>query len=383
MGICDYCTKRTDGLGHRCKYCKEIHCSEHLLPESHECVGIGNHKRWWLQNEDNLVINFPTHHPKHYKSHHPKQKNPPEKVKSVISEKLHNLGYWLNRREKLPYDFKGRLNYVITTSLIFAVSLVGLVIFYSNAIKLNQINFWIIKLGGVLILTSLFFAIKFGWRLGKEIINLFKRQRNWLKYLVVLLIVILLWQAYTNKDTVLDPIFESYNKTDFSLFAPINFGNISLGSGFWNSTNPTGNSEKGSSNSLKRDVGVIEQRILVLVNEERQRNGVRYLSSKVNLNNYARAWSDKMMSEGFFEHSDLDFSYPSTAGENIGETPIHYNVVGCGATYTNNALAECFVDGWIESPGHHENIISRSFSMTGVGVSCDLFTCRATQVFSG
>ena len=131
MGICDYCTKRTDGLGHRCKYCKEIHCSEHLLPESHECVGIGNHKRWGLQNEDNLVINFPTHHPKHYKSHHPKQKNPPEKVKSVISEKLHNLGYWLNRREKLPYDFKGRLNYVITTSLIFAVSLVGLVIFYS------------------------------------------------------------------------------------------------------------------------------------------------------------------------------------------------------------------------------------------------------------
>lgn len=90
-----------------------------------------------------------------------------------------------------------------------------------------------------------------------------------------------------------------------------------------------------------------------------------------------------MISQNFFEHSSLNFFYPSTAGENIGETPIHYNVVGCGSTYGNSQMAECFVSGWIGSPGHHENMISSSFSMTGIGVSCDSSKCRATQVFSG
>ena len=56
---------------------------------------------------------------------------------------------------------------------------------------------------------------------------------------------------------------------------------------------------------------------------------------------------------------------------------------GCGSTYSNNAMAKCFVDGWIGSSGHHKNMISRSFSMSGVGIACDSLKCRATQVFSG
>ena len=72
-----------------------------------------------------------------------------------------------------------------------------------------------------------------------------------------------------------------------------------------------------------------------------------------------------MISENFFEHSNLNFAYPSIAGENIGETPIHYNVLGCGSTYSNSQMAKCFVDGWISSTGHHENMIDKRFSMTG------------------
>src|SRR3989338_11330168 len=105
---------------------------------------------------------------------------------------------------------------------------------------------WIIKLGRVLILTSLFFAIKFGWRLGKEGINILKRQKNWLKYLIIILIIFLLWQAYTNKDTVLNPVFDTYDKTNFSLFAPISFGNFSFESDS-SPSNTYSNTNKGSS----------------------------------------------------------------------------------------------------------------------------------------
>ena len=84
-----------------------------------------------------------------------------------------------------------------------------------------------------------------------------------------------------------------------------------------------------------------------------------------------------MIAENFFEHS---MKY--NVGENIGEVPIHYDVVGCGATYSNEALAQCFVKGWIESPGHHQNMIDYTYGITGIGVACDLSECKATQMFS-
>lgn len=402
MTECSYCGKKIEGvLPHKCKFCGQIHCHNHLLPESHDCIGLEEHKKRNLERwrdasifssvkdnhyqESEEIINTPRknkHAPSTKKDY--RKQNFNSKIKNYFLAKYDNLIYWLRRREHHQYDYSRRINYLITTILIFVASIVGLNIFYSDATKLNEINIWIINLGGVLILTSLFFAIKFGWRLGKEGINILKRQRNWLKYLIIILIIFLLWQAYTNKDRVLNPVFDIYNETNFSLFAPVSFGNFSFES------NPNSGSS-GSSNSgggwlsgdSGRDVSIIEQEILVLVNEERQRYGSMALTSKSNLNSFARSWSDKMIAENFFEHSNLNFAYPSIAGENIGETPIHYNVLGCGSTYTNSQMAKCFVDGWIGSPGHHENMIDKRFSMTGVGVSCDSSKCRATQVFSG
>ncbi len=398
---CDYCSKKIEQvLPHKCKFCGLTHCHNHLLPESHYCVGLEQHKkgnleRWKKGILQSRPINYYSDvneglekldNPKPVKAKQNIKQKFSDKIKSYLIDKYENFGYWLRKREHHKYDFEGRLNHLIVTILFSIASIVGLAIFYSNAPKLNEIDFWIIKLGGVLILTSLFFTIKFGWRLGKEILNIFKRQRNWLKYLIVILIAFFLWSAYIDKDTILDPVFDIYNKINFSLSVPINLGNFSFESNSNPlSTNSDANKEGNSwfdSNS-DRDVGEIEQEILILVNEERQRNGVRALSAKSNLNSFARSWSEKMISQNFFEHSNLDFPYPSIAGENIGETPVHYNVVGCGSTYTNYQMAECFVSGWISSYGHHENMISKSFSMTGVGVACDSSKCRATQVFSG
>lgn len=396
MTKCNYCGKKIEGvLPHKCRYCGQIHCNNHILPEDHKCAGLEEHKKKSQERWKNVFASTTSRKfeeqekdPKSSRTKnkkHNKKRNVKNRIKNYFLDKYDDLIYWLKKREHYKYNFERRANYLIATILIFVASLVGFSIFYSNATKLNEIELWIIKLGGVLILTSLFFTIKFGWRLGKEGINILKRQRNWLKYLIIILIIFLLWQGYTNKNTVLNPVFETYNNTNFSLFAPISLGNFSFetNSNSGSSDSPDSGGGWLGSGSGSRDVDLIEQEILVLVNEERQNYGARALTSKSHLDSFARSWSDKMISENFFEHSNLNFAYPSIAGENIGETPIHYNVVGCGSTYSNSQMAKCFVDGWIGSPGHHENMMDKRFSMTGIGVSCDSSKCRATQVFSG
>lgn len=44
---CDFCNKDLEGLPHKCKYCGRVHCSEHLLPESHNCTGLKQPQSFW------------------------------------------------------------------------------------------------------------------------------------------------------------------------------------------------------------------------------------------------------------------------------------------------------------------------------------------------
>ena len=70
MGNCDYCHKDIY-LPHKCKFCKEFHCSEHLLPENHECKELNeyykpggyfkklkNSKKKYKQYQDSYEDNF-------------------------------------------------------------------------------------------------------------------------------------------------------------------------------------------------------------------------------------------------------------------------------------------------------------------------------------
>lgn len=306
-------------------------------------------------------------------------------VKRFFRRKYYQAKHWLNEREHRKYRNWHRI--VHSFLWLIGISII-VAILWSNLNKLNDVKLWIIPVGGTLLFVSLFFWIKYAWKFLKKVKKWFNGERNWVKYLIIIIILLLVWQAYQSRDTVLDKPIGWYEDLNFTEIFPLD---VNLSS----QNNPsTSNSKKGLFEGISdsvsdtfsnndRDVGAIEQEIFVLVNEERQRNGARTLSTKSNLDSFARSWSDKMISQGFFEHSNLNFVFPSTAGENIGETPIHYNVVGCGSTYSNDDMAKCFVDGWITSPGHHVNMISKSFSITGIGVSCDSSKCRATQVFAG
>ena len=389
MANCDYCGKSVDGYPHKCKFCGQVHCSSHLLPEAHSCVGLEEHKKRKIERwrdtstfssiqkheesakEDGAVIN--THSKKRGK-----KRSFGNKVNGYFLTKYEDLIYWLRKREHHKYAYERRANYLITTILLFVASLVGFSIFYSNAQKLNGIDIWIIKLGGVLIIASLFFAIKYGWRLGKELINILKRQRNWLKYLIIILVIFLLWQSYVNKDTVLNPVFDVYNQTNFSLFAPVSLGNFSLDS----LGSPSYDSSNEEDNSFFSDVGKVFKseperkdeciQSFSTLNEVRKQEGKKSISWDERAYNLAVARSKDMYERNYFDHvtpegecvDDFKREYGFKSSEFLAENAggMSYYSKGSVAGNCDEAL-----DGWLDSRGHRYNLLYTTHKSGAIG----------------
>ncbi len=148
------------------------------------------------------------------------------KLKDYLIKEKNKLFFWLNEREHHKYNWKGRFNYLITIASIFFISIIVYNIIYTNAVKLESINLWIINILGVLLLASVFFIIKYGWRILKEIPNIVKRQRNWLRWLIIVLLLFVVWQAYENRDNVFNPLLEFKEKTNFSYFNPLDINDV-------------------------------------------------------------------------------------------------------------------------------------------------------------
>jgi uncharacterized protein YkwD len=113
----------------------------------------------------------------------------------------------------------------------------------------------------------------------------------------------------------------------------------------------------------------LEDRILALVNRERESAGVKPLYFSPELATAARQHSAAMAQEGFFEHrgegepalfdrvtaSGMDTDH---VGENIFET--NEGVSG--------AVADECVQMWMQSEGHRLNMLSPEFDRTGIAV---------------
>lgn len=123
----------------------------------------------------------------------------------------------------------------------------------------------------------------------------------------------------------------------------------------------------------------IAQKILAKTNTIRSENGLSALVQNDDMDELAVIHSVNMVTFDFFDHVDhqqktpsdradnLNFSWSSIA-ENIGYVPWFENVSGCGDTRSAEAISECVVEGWRNSPGHYANMIG-NFSELGVGVA--------------
>ena len=121
--------------------------------------------------------------------------------------------------------------------------------------------------------------------------------------------------------------------------------------------------ELGFTTTRVRTDAAAEEAMLRLINRERAQHGLKTLTLHKDARTVARAYSRRMLAEGYFSHRDNDGKTPfdrlraggvrySAAGENLALAP-------------TLALAH---QGLMNSPGHRANILSRDYGKVGIGV---------------
>ena len=139
---------------------------------------------------------------------------------------------------------------------------------------------------------------------------------------------------------------------------------------------------EGEDSNIGLDRTKIEHLVHVKVNEERQSEGLNELSYDTDLVEIARYHSEDMAQNDYFAHTAPDgeemedrydsFNYEcrvdvsgnqyATGGENI------FKQSYTGYTFTNEELASETVEGWMNSPTHRENMLKDYWNKEGIGV---------------
>jgi uncharacterized protein YkwD len=144
------------------------------------------------------------------------------------------------------------------------------------------------------------------------------------------------------------------------------------------------------------DPDALESRVHELINVQRQQNGLSSLSYDPFLADIARGHSWDMASRNFFEHVNPDGKSPRDRGDVAGYPCIRHMGVytysgiaenlyqgnrygsyyatpdGVITSYnwnTPDQIAESAVTGWMNSPGHRENILTPHYSYEGIGIA--------------
>ncbi|MEK5038578.1 CAP domain-containing protein [Sporosarcina sp. FSL K6-3457] len=121
--------------------------------------------------------------------------------------------------------------------------------------------------------------------------------------------------------------------------------------------------EKPSETPQDASISAIEKAVLDLTNAERQKAGLQPLQTDKNLMTSARQKSADMASNKYFSHTSPTYGSPFDQ--------MKANGVSYKAAAENIAMgqrtAEEVVKGWMESPGHRQNILTASYTHIGIG----------------
>ncbi|MCT4595856.1 MAG: SafA/ExsA family spore coat assembly protein [Anaeromicrobium sp.] len=115
------------------------------------------------------------------------------------------------------------------------------------------------------------------------------------------------------------------------------------------------------------DVKNLENEVIRLVNVERSKNGLPALKANWQLSRCARYKSQDMINKNYFSHESPTYGSPfkmmesfglrfSSAGENIAK---------------GQRTPKAVMNAWMNSPGHRNNILSRTYTEIGVGLAKD------------
>ncbi|MGC9527117.1 MAG: CAP domain-containing protein [Limnospira sp.] len=107
----------------------------------------------------------------------------------------------------------------------------------------------------------------------------------------------------------------------------------------------------------------VTDRVIELTNNFRAQNGLSPLEFDAQLAVAAQTHTENMAFQDFFSHTGAD---GSDVGDRVTNTGYNFSTAGenIGAGYQT---PEAVVQGWIDSPGHRENMLNPNFQEIGVG----------------
>lgn len=127
----------------------------------------------------------------------------------------------------------------------------------------------------------------------------------------------------------------------------------------------------------------VEKLIYRRVNDERSKNGRSPLTYNNSMENYARIKSKDMGDKGYFNHKDLEGKLIT---ERMKQDGVNYsawaeNIAFLSGYIDNKSIADEFMNNWMNSQGHRENILSNNYNSIGIGVYKIGNSIYATQEF--
>ncbi|MFB2876795.1 CAP domain-containing protein [Floridanema aerugineum] len=124
----------------------------------------------------------------------------------------------------------------------------------------------------------------------------------------------------------------------------------------------------------------MEEAVRQGINKVRQENNLQPLKNNERLAQVARNYSQQMARDNFFSHTGSD---GSTLSQRVRAGGIFYWAVGENLFRSRNAAqpVEFAIKGWMNSPGHRQNILHPIFSETGIGVWREGNSYYITQLF--
>ena len=267
-------------------------------------------------------------------------------AKHLLKSKYYRVKKWLNRRNHRRYY---NWNTFFMNFIWIVILSISFLIIYPNIEKLNEIILWIIPLGSALFFINGILWIKYTYKFLKRLNYWFKGERNWVRYLTVFVLFLLIWHAYQQNETVFDPIIE-FNKNDLSSKFNIPSSTFNFSKLFY--------IEPEQKNESKD--------AYVYLNQIRKQNNRRIIEWDDNLYELAVARSKDMYERNYFDHvtpegkcvKDFKFAYGVeryTIAENLGALYEGYSDIDMSFSKTIEVKEQ--VDGWMESRGHRYNLM--------------------------
>lgn len=114
---------------------------------------------------------------------------------------------------------------------------------------------------------------------------------------------------------------------------------------------------------LDSTVTSYEAEVIRLVNEIRQENGLKPLTTNWELSRVARYKSQDMVNNKYFSHTSPTYGSPFQMIKAFG---LSYRSAGENIAM-GYATPQAVVNGWMNSSGHRANILNASYTQIGVG----------------